>query len=122
MNGISPKKGLFVTNSKYSPRATEVGIATIDGAQLQALEQRYRGFNVRRWSGRVASVLAVGGIGYIVATGLKQKDMAKHSLEWEKWVSGRNAQRWTDHTKEKVNEAVRRGKKMVVSLLGNPPR
>jgi len=41
MNGISSRRGLFVTNSKYSPRATEVGIRTIDGMQLDALRSRW---------------------------------------------------------------------------------
>lgn len=40
--GVSPRRGLFVTTSTYTPRATTIGIRTIDGEGLQRWERRVR--------------------------------------------------------------------------------
>lgn len=49
LNGISLNRGLFITTSTYTPRATTIGIKTIDGNQLEALELRSKVFKFVRW-------------------------------------------------------------------------
>jgi hypothetical protein len=44
LNRISPGRGIFITTSYFTPRATKIGIRTIDGAQLRAWEQ-----SAQRW-------------------------------------------------------------------------
>lgn len=39
LNKISTKRGIFITSSQYVPRATTIGIKTIDGIQLKQLEK-----------------------------------------------------------------------------------
>ncbi|KAF2070458.1 hypothetical protein CYY_008223 [Polysphondylium violaceum] len=39
MNNISPHQGLFFTTSTYVPRASTIGILTIDGEQLKSMER-----------------------------------------------------------------------------------
>lgn len=40
LNGIPLSRGLFVTTSTYTPRATTIGIETLDGAELKRREAR----------------------------------------------------------------------------------
>ncbi|KAN0048151.1 hypothetical protein ACTA71_002546 [Dictyostelium dimigraforme] len=40
LNNISIRRGLFFTSSIYVPRATKIGIQTIDGDQLRKMELR----------------------------------------------------------------------------------
>ncbi|GAM27480.1 hypothetical protein SAMD00019534_106560, partial [Acytostelium subglobosum LB1] len=39
LNGVSPRRGLFITSSSYTPRATTIGIRTVDGEQLRRMER-----------------------------------------------------------------------------------
>jgi len=105
MNGISSRRGLFVTNSKYSPRATEVGIRTIDGMQLDALRSRYLGKRTV-WGRRLVGGSALCAGTYILATGLQQAGLAKSSKDWDKWMSGHNSRAWQQHTTGLVKQTV----------------
>ncbi|EGC30287.1 hypothetical protein DICPUDRAFT_83762 [Dictyostelium purpureum] len=40
LNNISSRRGLFITNNTYVPRAVTIGIKTIDGDQLKKMEKR----------------------------------------------------------------------------------
>jgi hypothetical protein len=40
LNNIPIERGLFVTTSTFTPRATTIGIRTMDGKQLEAWERR----------------------------------------------------------------------------------
>lgn len=42
LNGISARRGLFITTSTFSPRAGTIGVRTLDGAGLVAWERRLR--------------------------------------------------------------------------------
>jgi hypothetical protein len=54
LNNVPLSRGVFITTSTFSPRATTIGIRCIDGEQLQRLEKRaYR----RRWKVRLLKVL-----------------------------------------------------------------
>lgn len=39
LNGISPSRGVFITTNTFTPRATTIGIKTLDGKQLRRLER-----------------------------------------------------------------------------------
>lgn len=58
LNGIPISRGLFITNSTYVPRATTLGIKTVDGKQLAQLERRAKWAFLWRNSYR-AALLAV---------------------------------------------------------------
>jgi hypothetical protein len=40
LNRISTKRGLFITSSSFVPRATTIGIKTIDGKELESMEKQ----------------------------------------------------------------------------------
>ena len=40
LNRISPSRGIFITTSTFVPRATTLGIRTVDGEQLRILEKQ----------------------------------------------------------------------------------
>lgn len=50
LNKVNPKKGLFVTTSTYSPRATTIGIKCIDGTELKNWESKAKYLKRRRFS------------------------------------------------------------------------
>ena len=68
LNGISPRRGLFVTTTRYVPRARTVGVRTLDGPEFAAWEASW----VRQgyWR-RLGGVALVGcGLAGGVAGGL----------------------------------------------------
>ena len=42
LHGMSPRRGLFITNSRFSPRALTTGVPTLDAAGLLDWERRLR--------------------------------------------------------------------------------
>lgn len=64
--GVSPSRGVFVTTSTYSPRATTIGIRTVDGTQLREWERRVARWRAARWLAR-AAVLATLLAGAVLA-------------------------------------------------------
>jgi hypothetical protein len=58
LNGIPLSRGLFITTTGYVPRALTTGVATLDGAGLEAWEARLAWRGLLR---RSAGALAVGG-------------------------------------------------------------
>jgi hypothetical protein len=58
---VSPRQGLFVANGSYTPRATTIGIRTVDGRQLLDWERRARRrHRARRGAGLLAGTVAAG--------------------------------------------------------------
>jgi len=49
LNGIPVRHGIFITTSTFTPRATTIGVNTIDGAQLKKMEKSAR----IRWTFRM---------------------------------------------------------------------
>merc|ERR1712070_1096459 len=106
MNGVSANRGLFITNSTFSPRATEVGIRTIDGAELQRLHTRYGRFSILRIIRQLRGAMVLGmlgGVGYIVASGLN-KGFGAPSKDLNRWKTGYNSRMWTQHSKDVLHE------------------
>jgi hypothetical protein len=68
LNRISPRSGLFITTSYYTPRATTIGIKTIDGTQLDKLERRAVYYGILKGIGLGAVLIALGGAAFIHAT------------------------------------------------------
>jgi len=61
LNGISPRRGVFITTSTYVPRARTIGIKTIDGDQLKRIEKYASSiFMVKT----IVKLITVGAIGY----------------------------------------------------------
>jgi len=61
LNGISPRRGVFITTSTYVPRARTIGIKTIDGDQLKRIEKYASSiFMVKT----IVKLVTVGAIGY----------------------------------------------------------
>lgn len=61
-NGISMRRGMFITTSTYTPRALTTGIRTVDGVQLKELEQSARkSVRTRRWRRYIGITLAMLG-------------------------------------------------------------
>jgi hypothetical protein len=42
LNGIPIRHGIFITTSTFTPRATTIGVKTIDGTQLRRMERTAR--------------------------------------------------------------------------------
>ncbi len=61
LNGISPRRGVFITTSTYAPRSTTIGIKTIDGTQLQRMERN--AFNTYVTKRILMAIMAVS-VGY----------------------------------------------------------
>jgi hypothetical protein len=63
LHGVPLSRGLFITTSTYVPRATTIGVRTLDGAQLAAWERglRRRGLALAAARG-VAGVTVVGAV------------------------------------------------------------
>jgi hypothetical protein len=64
LHGVPLSRGLFVTTSTYVPRATTIGVRTVDGAQLAAWEQR-----LRRRGVALAAARGAAGVGAAAALG-----------------------------------------------------
>ena len=62
LNGVPLSRGIFITNSWYVPRATTIGVRTVDGAELARWRQRARRRQWKRW------FLPLGLAGLVVAT------------------------------------------------------
>lgn len=59
LNRIPRSRGIFVTNSRYVPRARELGVRTVDGDELELWKQRARRRMLLRWTlGTVAMSVA----------------------------------------------------------------
>ena len=86
LNGIPARRGIFITNSYYVPRAKHIGIKCIDGEELAKLE---RTATMKVWSKRLVVVWALGA-GAILAFGPEDgvvgrlRDAWKHAGEPEK--------------------------------------
>ncbi|KAK8809923.1 hypothetical protein WA158_000866 [Blastocystis sp. Blastoise] len=65
LNGINIKRGLFVTNSTYTPRTTTIGIKCIDGDTLLSLEANARRYRVKRDFWWVLLLSITGGLYYL---------------------------------------------------------
>ncbi|RYE83315.1 MAG: hypothetical protein EOO65_04160 [Methanosarcinales archaeon] len=59
LNGIPLRKGVFVTLGRYSPRATTVGIRTMDGDELRRWAARVKGAQRRRRLWRALTCLSL---------------------------------------------------------------
>lgn len=129
INGISPRQGLFVTNSRYSPRATTTGIRTIDGERLASLrwQQRFGILALRTGMRRAvwwSALAGLCGMGWVVLTGL-EKGLGADLHERDKWASGRNRRVWAQHSAQvaleaqnKVHRAVDAAKAAAATLAG----
>jgi len=58
LHGIPTRQGLFITTSYYTPRATTVGIPTIDGEQLKRMEK----FAYLHGALKLSTLLGVGAV------------------------------------------------------------
>eukprot|EP01102_Stenamoeba_stenopodia_P020269 TRINITY_DN7836_c0_g1_i1.p1 TRINITY_DN7836_c0_g1~~TRINITY_DN7836_c0_g1_i1.p1 ORF type:complete len:189 (+),score=36.01 TRINITY_DN7836_c0_g1_i1:33-599(+) len=88
LNGISPRKGIFITTSTYVPRAEHIGIKLVNGQQLRSLE---------RWAAiRVMTkrfIILCGLVTVVLASGHfdKEFNQAERYLRneykhWEKYI------------------------------------
>ena len=64
LHGVPLSRGLFVTTSTYVPRATTIGVRTVDGAQLAAWER-----GLRRRGVALAAARAAAAAGYPLPRG-----------------------------------------------------
>eukprot|EP00658_Telonema_sp_P-2_P020004 TRINITY_DN17871_c0_g1_i2.p1 TRINITY_DN17871_c0_g1~~TRINITY_DN17871_c0_g1_i2.p1 ORF type:complete len:230 (+),score=40.63 TRINITY_DN17871_c0_g1_i2:242-931(+) len=111
LNRISPSRGIFVTNSTYSPRATEIGIRTIDGQELRRLTRKY---SVRRsvvgrflWLLLLSPVVWIGGqFAYTCPVSMQQLSA------WDRWESGQNQRQLAEHADRMAIQFQRSGSKM----------
>lgn len=65
LNGVAVGRGIFVTTSGFTPRATTIGVRCVDGTQLDQWEASARGSQRRR---RAALALASFVAGAAAAT------------------------------------------------------
>ena len=79
LNKIPLRRGIFITTSTYTPRATTIGIRTIDGAQLAALERGAIWINISR---KLFWLSAIGLIGY---SAYLHQDRLKKLNSLEEW-------------------------------------
>src|SRR5690606_34135698 len=63
MNGISPRRGLFITSSTFVPRATTIGIKCWDGNELRRRERMVRRKIV--WT-RIFTIVIVIGFVFVL--------------------------------------------------------
>jgi hypothetical protein len=73
LHGVPLSRGLFITTSGFVPRATTVGVRTVDGAQLAAwergLRRRGRALVAARGAAALAALGALGGAAWAAAGG-----------------------------------------------------
>ena len=67
LNGVPLQRGLFVTTARFSPRATTIGVRTLDGAQLDAWERSARLAARRRRIGWLLLRLGLAGMALTTA-------------------------------------------------------
>lgn len=75
LNRIPPSKGIFITTSYYTPRATTIGIKTIDGEQLKSLEKRAVYYGAMRLIG--ISLVGLGIVSVIVIQSTQQGGLSQ---------------------------------------------
>ena len=84
LNGISPRRGLFVTTTRYVPRARTVGVRTLDGPEFAAWEASWVRQGYWRRLGGVALVGCGLAGGVAVGAALAQPLLAQEARRgWE---------------------------------------
>lgn len=88
LNNIPVSRGVFVTTSRYVPRATTIGVRCIDGAELEALEAKAFRRRRRLWVASALAVVLVSGLGVGLLSGQWQKE-AEDTRSWLSREHGR---------------------------------
>jgi hypothetical protein len=79
LNGIPLRRGIFITTSTYTPRATTIGIRTIDGTQLRHLERGALWINISR------KLFWLGALGFVGYSAYVHQDRLKKLNSLEEW-------------------------------------
>jgi hypothetical protein len=104
LNGIPCQKGLFITTSSFTPRCLTIGVRTIDGKQLLALERR--AVQVRRF--RVCS--------HVVLATFSALCLYNESLEYLN--CGGNVQVYTSHLPGRLAKYARQTEAHAKAVIG----
>eukprot|EP01113_Clastostelium_recurvatum_P000718 TRINITY_DN10324_c0_g1_i2.p1 TRINITY_DN10324_c0_g1~~TRINITY_DN10324_c0_g1_i2.p1 ORF type:complete len:217 (-),score=49.37 TRINITY_DN10324_c0_g1_i2:147-797(-) len=119
--GIPARRGLFVTTSTFSPRATTIGIKTVDGTQLRQWERRATMIGLMRIVGYTFLVGLISGAG-IMARDLYEMHQTHMNQRWPWDPKGLDAhwdtlKRYARIQQAKANLAYTRYKKAATDII-----